>query len=215
MRKSWSPWTTFGYEVKVGRSDFVGDRKWEAYTPFCHEFAFVCPAKLIAVEELPPGVGLLWHHGGDRLTTRRKAVRGHPDPIKLLELMSYVLMSRTQIVANMWRAQEAEDRRDQWAQWLARDTGEQWLGHMVSSRLAERVHNAERKAAAADSRAARYETVRALLERLGLDAEYADAATITAQLTPRTGLSQRSIQLVSALHSELQKELLRVAGHDA
>lgn len=101
MLRSWKPWTTIAYEVKVSRSDFIGDQKWPAYLPLCHELYFVCPAKLIDPTELPPSVGLLWTIGqgtGQRLVCKRKAVRREPDVQALSRLMAYTLMSRSVIV---------------------------------------------------------------------------------------------------------------------
>ena len=48
------------FEVKASRSDFTGDDKWHHYIKYCHTFSFVCPYGLIAKDELPPGIGLLW-----------------------------------------------------------------------------------------------------------------------------------------------------------
>src|SRR6266511_4356021 len=79
LLKTWSPWTTIGYEVKVDRGDFLRDRKWVDYLPVCHELYFACPAKQIQPEELPPEVGLLWTTSGQRLVTKRKAHRRQPD----------------------------------------------------------------------------------------------------------------------------------------
>ena len=105
MSRSWSPLTTYGYEIKVDRQDFRRDKKWTEYLPLCHEFAFVCPAGLISPFEIPEGIGLFWASvNGSRLYRKKDAVRREPDPRALNELMSYVLMSRSQIVADMWQA---------------------------------------------------------------------------------------------------------------
>lgn len=168
MRKSWSPFSTIGYEVKVARSDFLRDDKWEAYLPVCHELYFVCPRKLIDPRELPDGVGLLWTLGAERLQTKRKAVRRTPDPEALVRLMAYVLMSRTQIVGDMWEA-SATPTVDSWRQWLLEENGERYIGRMVSRRLGERLVKAEAAQRAAERQAAGYEEIRRRLEELGLD----------------------------------------------
>ncbi len=167
MRKSWSPWTTVGYEVKVGRSDFLRDEKWHEYLPATHEFYFVCPRKLIQPEELPADVGLLWT-AGQRLHVKRKAVRRTPDPERLARLMAYVLMSRTQIVADMWAA-NTEPPIDRWRRWLLEEDGERYIGHMVGHRLAERLRAAQRAQQAAERKAAGYERIEQRLSELGLD----------------------------------------------
>ncbi len=105
VRKTWSPWSIVGYEVKVDRQDFERDQKWSAYLPLCHEFYFVCPGGLIRGVDLPPGIGLLWaSQNGGRLWTKVKAARHEPDSAQLCQLMSYVLMSRTVIVGDMHQA---------------------------------------------------------------------------------------------------------------
>ena len=170
MRKSWSPFTTVGYEVKVARSDFLRDDKWQAYLPATHEFYFVCPRKLIDPRELPDGVGLLWTLGAERLQVKRKAPRRTPDPEALVRLMAYVLMSRTQIVADMWAAAaNPEAPVDFWRRWLLEEDGERHIGHMVGRRLAERLRGALRAQRAAEDRAAGYERIEQRLRELGLD----------------------------------------------
>lgn len=164
---TWSPPTTIGYEIKVDRSDFLRDRKWEEYLPVCHELYFVCPAKLIQPEELPADVGLIW--AGARLLTKRKAVRRDPDPVKLVRLMSYVLMSRTRIVADMYQAGAAKSQTDYWRRWLAEREEEQNLGVMVSRRVRRLVERAEARARAAENDRSRLEHVERRLHELGLD----------------------------------------------
>ena len=54
-----SDWVIRGYEIKVNRSDFVGDRKWQHYLPYVHFFYFASPKGLIDPAELPAEIGLL------------------------------------------------------------------------------------------------------------------------------------------------------------
>lgn len=98
---SYSPLRTIGYEIKVSRHDFEGDQKWTRYLDLCHEFYFVCPAGLIRAVDLPQRVGIIWA-SKERLFTKRKAERVEPDTNKLIGLLIYVLMARSQIVASMF-----------------------------------------------------------------------------------------------------------------
>src|SRR5690242_5105664 len=59
MSKSWANPCVTGYEIKVSRSDFLGDEKWRTYLPLCNEFYFVAPSGIIEPDELPPEAGLL------------------------------------------------------------------------------------------------------------------------------------------------------------
>lgn len=51
--------TIKGFEVKVSRSDFLGDDKWHTYLRYFNFFAFVTVPGLIKPSELPPEVYLL------------------------------------------------------------------------------------------------------------------------------------------------------------
>jgi len=98
LKRSYSPLTTIGYEIKCSRQDFEQDQKWTGYLDLCHEFYFVCPAGLIRTTDLPNRVGIIWA-SKDKLHTKKKAVRVEPDSEKLSRLLIYVVMSRSKIVA--------------------------------------------------------------------------------------------------------------------
>lgn len=145
LQKTWTPWTIWGYEVKVSRSDFEQDQKWLEYLPYCHRFSFVCPGGLIRATDLPPGVGLVWASAnGAKLFTKVQAARRQPDHEKLTELMSYVLMSRARIVNDMWEAngrevepRTREERMERWRKALAKVARDE-LCHLVGGHVAAR-----------------------------------------------------------------------------
>jgi hypothetical protein len=105
--RTYSPLRTIAYEIKVSRSDFERDTKWEKYLELCHEFYFVCPAGLIRNHDLPGRVGLVWA-SQDALFTKKRAERIDPNPEKLINLLIYALMARVQIVTNIERDKEPE-----------------------------------------------------------------------------------------------------------
>jgi hypothetical protein len=111
MKPSWVETRCWGYEVKVSRSDFTGDRKWQHYLDFCTHFYFVCPANLIRPEELPHEIGLLWSTStGNRIYQKKAAV---PRPISdaaLATMLRHVLM---------WRYSSRQETR--------RETAERWM----------------------------------------------------------------------------------------
>lgn len=158
--RTYSPMTTIGYEVKVSRSDFLGDNKWQEYLPYCHQLSFVCPAKLIHREELPADIGLIWvSQTGNRLITKRKAVRREPDDAALLRIMTYVLMSRSVIAGNMWMANakmihgdRGEIRRAEVRRYLEDMRENKMLGNMVSQHIRERYKEMERRVLAAEQK---------------------------------------------------------------
>lgn len=83
MKRSWSPWRTIGYEVKVSRADFLQDQKWTGYRDVCHELFLACPAGLVRAHELPDWAGLIWISRTGRAWTKRKAERHDPDPVAI------------------------------------------------------------------------------------------------------------------------------------
>lgn len=131
MVRSWSPVRTIGYEIKVSRGDWLGDRKWERYADLVHELWVVAPAGIVHVEELPQSVGLLVPTStGSRLLTKRRAVRRDIDPSAENDLLRYVLMSRARIDG------PAGDNAEKWRAWLAEREENRVLGHEVSRALA-------------------------------------------------------------------------------
>ncbi len=134
MRKSWSNPTTFGYEIKVSRSDFLNDRKWVDYLGLCNEFYFVCPTGLIEKDELPEQAGLLWvAKTGSRLFTKRKAPHRE---VEIPEtLFRYILMCRAEIVREFYRPNEKKDRAQYWKNWLENRGEFHSIGYEVSKRM--------------------------------------------------------------------------------
>ena len=102
LRRSYSPLTTIGYEIKTSRQDFERDQKWTGYLDLCHQFYFVCPAGLIRATDLPQRVGIIWVSKSGTLRAKRKAERVNPDMEKLNRLLLYVLMARSDIVDSMY-----------------------------------------------------------------------------------------------------------------
>ncbi len=96
MKPSWANPCATVYEIKVARSDFLRDDKWRAYLPYCNQFYFVCPAKLIKPEELPGEAGLICVAStGTKLYTKKKApYRAAEIPE---ELYRYLLFARAVI----------------------------------------------------------------------------------------------------------------------
>lgn len=135
MEKSWSHPTTYGYEVKVDRRDFLRDNKWQKYLPLCSDFYFACPTGLIQPEECSPEAGLLWASTtGSRLFVKKKAPRRQ---VTLPEsLFRYVIM-RLDSEKNAKLRSRADAAY--WREWLAKKAEEQELGHRVSRRLRELV----------------------------------------------------------------------------
>lgn len=174
MSRSWSKPMTFGYEVKVSRSDFLNDMKWPAYLDLCSNFYFACPHGLIQPDELPAEVGLLWvAKTGTRLFTKRKAVYRE---VQIPEsLFRYILMSRAAITDHDQVGGTERGMRAYWERWLEKREIDRSFGFMVGKTLRERIEEeimkARRENAHLERRLNDYEDIRTLLRDLGLDPE--------------------------------------------
>lgn len=107
------------FEVKSCRQDFVSDKKWQKYLPYCTHFAFAAPKGVISTDELPQEIGLLefWYHEYDLHNGEKyyalnhayargcKRLREKPDDqhyISLLEAIIMRLMSTCDEFKNYW-----------------------------------------------------------------------------------------------------------------
>ena len=210
MKRSWSPITMIGYEIKQSRSDFLKDEKWPAYLPLCHQLYFVCPRKLIQPEELPQDVGLLWAGDGERLMTQRKAVRR--EIVLPGELLVYVLMCRAQITREHL---SPKHDREYWVDWLKEKTENRELGYHVAQAIRDKVVLAEGKASSAAARMQEYDQLRAELKKHGVDPDsHWEIRGFQSRLTDLVGGSLKQMdwnlrgieETVRHLRQELNKQ---------
>jgi hypothetical protein len=141
-RASWQDGSIFGYEVKVSRADFVADRKWREYLPYCDRFYFVAPRTAVTAADLagtPAGLVEVTAKHGLRVT-RACELRG-ADPAALSSLLRYVVISRARI-GPCWygRLAERPPTVDEWRAWAA---DRKVIGRLARTRVAE----VERRAA--------------------------------------------------------------------
>ncbi|TCU72874.1 hypothetical protein EV204_105210 [Tissierella praeacuta] len=74
IKKTWSPRTVIGYEIKVSRQDFLSDQKHPVYMDNCNIFYFVTPKDIIHEGELPVGAGhMIYNPDTNKLRTVKKA----------------------------------------------------------------------------------------------------------------------------------------------
>lgn len=132
MKKSWTNPTTWGYEIKVSRSDFLNDNKWQNYLTYCSDFYFVCPKGIIKPEELAPEVGLITVNGS-RLYTAKKAIRRNiqiPDG-----LYRYIMMSRVKITSECLLEDKRERSLNFWKGELKKINECKEVGWMLSEKI--------------------------------------------------------------------------------
>jgi hypothetical protein len=168
---TWSPLTTIGYEIKVSRSDWLRDQKFEAYRSACHLFFVVAPKGIVQAGELPTGVGLLEPIGkgpGCRLVMRGKATRGTPDEAKLARLMAHVLMWRKD--QRDYGALTREGRAAFWRRWVDEQRDYDAIGRSVRGRMRQILRDAVDARRVAESRAKGLEYADEVLKELGVRA---------------------------------------------
>lgn len=89
---TWTRYTSFAFEVKVHRGDFLRDvqaGKWHSYLPHCSHFYFATPGGLVKPDEVPDPAGLVYVGDGERIRFAKRAVAREwkPDADVLLALL--------------------------------------------------------------------------------------------------------------------------------
>lgn len=141
LKRTYSPLTTIGYEIKCTRADFEQDQKWTKYLAYCHYFYFVCPAGLIRAVDLPSEIGIIWA-SKEKLHTKHSAERNTPDPEKLNALMTYVLMSRAAIDTPS-NTPPVRTRVEEAAKFIKEAEENKQLYCMVTAHIRRMVHEAQ------------------------------------------------------------------------
>jgi len=170
LRKTWSPVTTIGYEVKVSRSDWRRDEKLSDYMGLCHLLYVVAPKGVVSMEELPEGVGLLEPAGASgRLVTRRKAPRREIELPSML--MVYVLMCRVQITRerSTGYSDPREWRAEALKRWVEGKEERQKLHYAVSNKIREAFEAQERRQRELAERLRALEHIERRMVELGFD----------------------------------------------
>lgn len=209
MNRSWAHSRFTAYEIKTSRSDFLNDRKWRNYLPYCNEFYFVAPNGLIDAKELPPEAGLLEQLGGfegKRLVCRKKAAWRE---VEIPEsIYRYVLMCRTQVARSEYVVERTkEERMQKWSCFVAQKAEARELGNRVGEAIRETVDTVRTENEQLKTQMSSYDDVRSLLSRLDIDPN----GYISTWSLQRTIEEQRKVfrpELLIAMHS-LQNSLSR------
>lgn len=173
MARSWAHPRTIGYEIKVSRQDFLSDRKWMGYLPFCNELWFACPRDLIGKDEVPAECGLIWFSDKGAQITRKKAPYRR-DGVDVSQVYKYILMSRTQVTAPRFAQSDYEPRQVAafWQQWLEDKDLKKAVGQIgsrsIRQRFAKEVLEVRAKQQRLEESLARYADMQQLLIKLGM-----------------------------------------------
>lgn len=168
MTRSWSRPCIKIYEVKVSRSDFLRDNKWNLYKQYCNELYFVVPKGLIEKTELPDDVGLIYYNrdGTRKLVTKQKARwRDIEEPIDVYKYLIYSRLEQDRI--------PFYNSRKEWAEAYLQDRKDKkTIGYALGSKMAEELQEAEKKLTELESRQHQLtilDAIREVLEKHRLD----------------------------------------------
>jgi hypothetical protein len=193
------------YELKHSRADFMKDKKWPGYLNLCNELYFVVPGKgIIEKDELPAEVGLIEaSKNGGRLFTRRcAAYRTIEPPVNLL---LYLLMSRTVERSSAYCPAENGDWSDYWRAWLAEKEADQNLGHAVSRQIRKLIDTRVNQVGHENDRLkdenAKYAELAAWLEKQGLE---------ITQWSPRQDLQRMREEVAAGFPVDLLHDAQRI-----
>lgn len=167
MRRSWSSPLICGYEIKVSKSDFKNDRKWQNYLPLCNQFYFACPKGLISVDEIPPEAGLVYVSNGRVRDAKKPQHREVSIPESLVV---YLLMCRTRIVSPKYYEEPTKsDRINTWREWLEQRKNGREIGYSVSRAVREYVSKIEHENSRLKSEIDRISGLGEFLKSMGVD----------------------------------------------
>lgn len=207
IKKSWRHPCFTAYEVKVDRNDFLRDEKWPLYRQYCHRLFFACPAGLIAPEELPEDIGLIYYDPEkDSLYTKRQALfRDIEIP---WEMLYYIIMCRE----DSDRHPFFSTQREFLEAWV-RDKEERIrLAYEVNGKLwktidelKEKMRRLEREVESSKNELELFKRVKAILERHGINTY---VWCIEEELEAALG-SSMSPQLLRSLRA-VEREMQRV-----
>lgn len=163
MTRSYTAPCITGYEIKISRSDFLGDNKWHLYLQYCNEFYFVVPAGLIAKEEIPENVGLIYYYPEkEKLLKKRKAVyRKIEEPVGIYKYIIYSRLDQERIPFYENRAEYAKD-------YLADQSEKRNIGWKLGSRMAQDLHDCQErleKLANVESQLEQFHKIEKILEK--------------------------------------------------
>lgn len=127
LQKSYTAPLTYGYEVKISRSDFLHDSKMQSYLGFCNEMYLVTtPGVVCDANELPENFGWLevQKFGDDyRLRTKRKAPYRNTDiPVSFWRALvinkGFPDIDTNPFMENQYHARSAKEWLEKKSEWL-------------------------------------------------------------------------------------------------
>lgn len=215
MKRSWSNWSTIGYEIKSSRSDWIRDKKHLEYSRLVHEFYLVCPPGCISEKELEPEIGLMWttKSGSKLLTKRKAAVKDIEIPT---DLLIYVLMHRANILPHSRMVFDGNPR-ERWEAWLRAKEDDKEFGRNLRGTIAKRhqdlVWRTQRENEQLRKENEKLSLVKELIEARGISLYLSGAKEIATKL--QEVVNDRTIRSIEQTSSDLEtlaKKLREING---
>ena len=168
MAKSWANPCTTGYEIKVSRNDFMQDKKWRGYLPYCNCFYFVCPWKMILPNELPgEECGLIWvTETGNRCIVKQRAKYRDVEIPDML--WRYILMWRVK-VARAHEGNASQDRLAMVKSLIEEQADMKAVGKYFAHKISRHVSDVEDENEWLKKENKKLEDVKAMLKALGFE----------------------------------------------
>lgn len=141
IHPSWAHQKITGYEVKISRSDFQRDNKWNLYEMYCNCFYFVVPTGLIDKIELPEEVGLIYYNPDTKVlkTVRKAEFREIEEPV---EIYKYIIYNRCGGDTDPF----AESNRTEYARAYIEDKAKKnMIGQELGSKMAKELESLRRQ----------------------------------------------------------------------
>ena len=159
MKRSYSKPMTWIYEIKVARSDFLQDDKWQGYLKYCTDFYFVAPYGIINVDEVPEQAGLLLStQNGTRLHCKKKAP--HREQLIPDGVFKYIFITKSEY----------------WSNWLKLKEEDHKLGYEVSRRIRQlyekNVEMVTIRQNSIDAKLKKFESVKKIIEDIGFNPDH-------------------------------------------
>jgi len=125
IKRTWSPVTVIGHEIKVSRQDFMNDNKYPEYMKACTNFYFVVPNGIIKLDEIPSEVGIMVYYPKSGVLRVKKKAPYYNDKISQDMLLHMMFWKMDDYNKPMTRAEILEDIRskvesNEWGHELAR-----------------------------------------------------------------------------------------------
>lgn len=207
MERSWANPRVIGYEVKISRSDFLQDDKWQDYLGLCNQLYFVCPNGMIKPEEVPASVGLMYVSKTKTVLFRKKKA-DFRNPTIPESLYRYILMCRARIAPpGLNNDSDCETSREENLRaWIQRKDERAQLSWEVNKKIREIVDSVreENRRLKRDNETAA--DVLSMLKEMGIRPEHASRHVVRREIEKRRfGVAQEISYAAKSMEDAIKR----------